>query len=372
MTTQLLLAYFLAAGLAAAPSGPKNVILMIGDGMGYNQVQAGSLYTYGAYDGQPYWRYYVDPISTQSLDNPNAYEPDKAWASFGYFDKLPTDSAAAATAMSTGVKVQNGLIQMTEDGQRLDGLVDTAEAMGKATGVLSTVFFSHATPAAFVAHDASRKNVAEIAQEMILESPVDLILAPGHPWFDNDGKQVGGLEPDVYASTESYDYVGGEALFRQLREGTAGGDADADGDPDAWTLVDQTQAIQDLAQGATPARLLGLVPVHATLRSDRGGDVAAPPYAAPINDSLPGMADMMRAALNVLDNDPEGFFLMAEGGAIDWAAHGNQMGRLIEEQVDFDEAIGATMAWVEQNSSWEDTLLIITADHETGYLWGPG
>ena len=78
------------------------------------------------------------------------------------------------------------------------------------------------------------------------------------------------------------------------------------------------------------------------------------------------------AALNVLDNDPDGLFLMVEGGATDYAAHSNQSGRLIEEHLDFDAAVQAVIDWVQANSNWGETLLVVTNDHETGYLWGPG
>lgn len=81
---------------------------------------------------------------------------------------------------------------------------------------------------------------------------------------------------------------------------------------------------------------------------------------------------MSRAALNVLDNDPDGFFLMIEGGAVDWASHDNRSGRMIEEQIDFNRAVEAVVQWVEDNSSWHETLVIVTGDHETGYLTGPG
>lgn len=79
---------------------------------------------------------------------------------------------------------------------------------------------------------------------------------------------------------------------------------------------------------------------------------------------------MAKVALNVLDNDEDGFFLMIEGGAVDWAGHANQNGRLIEEQEDFNQAVEAVCDWVEANSSWSETLVIVTGDHETGYLTG--
>jgi alkaline phosphatase len=81
---------------------------------------------------------------------------------------------------------------------------------------------------------------------------------------------------------------------------------------------------------------------------------------------------MSLAALNVLDDDPDGFFLMIEGGAVDWACEENQTGRMIEEQVFFNQTVEAVVEWIETNSRWEDTLLIVTSDHEAGYITGPG
>lgn len=91
-----------------------------------------------------------------------------------------------------------------------------------------------------------------------------------------------------------------------------------------------------------------------------------------MNDNVPNLSTMTKAALNVLDNDTDGFFLMVEGGAVDWAAHANQTGRMIEEQIDFNRAVDAVVAWVNKNSNWTETLVIVTADHETGMLYGPG
>jgi alkaline phosphatase len=80
---------------------------------------------------------------------------------------------------------------------------------------------------------------------------------------------------------------------------------------------------------------------------------------------------MTRGAINVLSRNPNGFFLLVEGGAVDWANHANHMARMIEEQVDFTHAIEAVVQWVDAHSNWDETLLIVTADHETGDLWGP-
>jgi alkaline phosphatase len=96
-----------------------------------------------------------------------------------------------------------------------------------------------------------------------------------------------------------------------------------------------------------------------------------PPQTVPFVKTVPDLAEMTRGALNVLDNNPKGFFLMIEGGAVDWANHNNQGGRMIEEMTDFSQSVAAVIAWVEANSNWNETLLIVTGDHETGYLWGP-
>jgi alkaline phosphatase len=79
---------------------------------------------------------------------------------------------------------------------------------------------------------------------------------------------------------------------------------------------------------------------------------------------------MVNGALNVLDNNPKGFFLMIEGGATDWASHKNQKGRLIEEMMGFNDAINNVVNWVNSHSNWNETMVIVTGDHETGFLWG--
>ena len=94
------------------------------------------------------------------------------------------------------------------------------------------------------------------------------------------------------------------------------------------------------------------------------------PFAVAANDNVPTLDVMTKGALNVLDNDEDGFFLMVEGGAIDWAGHGNSSGRVIEEEIDFNHAVEAVCDWFETNSNWSETLVIVTGDHETGYLTG--
>jgi alkaline phosphatase len=230
--------------------------------------------------------------------------------------------------------------------------------------VVTSVEWSHATPAGFVAHNISRNDYMAIAQEMVYDSAVDVVMGAGHPWFDKDGQSR--------ATPNTFQYVGGETTWNELVAGTAGGDADGDGVPDPWVLVETRGEFQALMSGPTPKRVLGTAQVYQTLQQERGGDANADPYVVPLIETVPTLEETARAALNILDDDPEGFFLMIEGGAVDWASHANQSGRMIEEQIGFDDAVQAVVDWVETNSNWGETLLIVTGDHETGYLTGPG
>jgi alkaline phosphatase len=355
-----------------AEKGPKNIIVMVGDGMGFAQVEAAGLYFHGDPKGQPFWKFNPLAMTTFS-ESGNGYDPKRTAGDFDYVRKGATDSAAAATTLSTGGKTLNKRIGQDADGNPLRHLYTDAEAMGKSTGVLSTVYLSHATPVSFAVHAKSRNDVEKLAQSLLRDSSLDLVIGAGHPWYDDDSKQVGGLGNNIYKTDGSYDRIGGEGLWHDIRDGKAGGDANGDGKADPWRLIDDIVGFEALAKdGRNAGRILGVLPVASTLQFNRGGDKQAAPYAVPPTKGLPDMALLVRGALNVLGQNPDGFFLMAEGGAIDWAGHGNSFGRLIEEQHDFDLAIAAVVEWVEKNSSWDDTLLVITADHETGYLCGPG
>jgi alkaline phosphatase len=230
--------------------------------------------------------------------------------------------------------------------------------------VVTSVEWTHATPAAHVAHNVSRNNYEEIGQEMIYDSAADVIMGAGHPWFGHDGQPLD--EPNTFK------YVGGEDTWNDLVAGTAGGDADGDGVDDLWTLIQTRAEFQALMSGPTPKRVVGTAQVYQTLQVNRSGDYYADPYVEPLIDSVPTLEEMTKAAINILDDDPDGFFLMVEGGAVDWASHGNGSGRMIEEHIDYDNAVAAVVDWVQTNSNWGETLLIVTGDHETGYLTGPG
>ncbi len=360
----------------AAADPPKNVIVMISDGCGYNHIAATNYYQYGTHPAQGYesWPYQAG-MSTYAGDG-NGYFPQTAWSDFNYVNLHYTDSAAAATAMSCGVKTYGGAIGMDMDQQPLEHIADRLKDLGKATGVVSSVEFSHATPAGYVAHNVSRNNYSEIAQEMLCDSRTDVIMGCGNPWFDADG--------NLLTQPNTFNYVGGQYVWESLEAGLVNivideygntnpvEDCNGDGNPDAWTLIQTREEFQNMMTGDTPVRVCGVPQCYKTLQHDRSGDYYADPYVAPLTETVPTLEEMTRAALNVLDNDADGLFLMVEGGAVDWASHGNASERVIEEEIDFNNSVQAVVDWVNTYSNWDETLVIVTGDHECGYLCGPG
>ena len=351
----------------AATSGPKNVIYMIGDGMGYNHIASTNLYesgqskylVEGAFDGEAKE---LDGESVQAFEDferlsmttfpeGGSYDPAKAWTDHDYVKKNKvTDSAAAGTAMATGQKVDNGVLGKSPYGHSLKNISEQAISHGKSAGVVSSVPFSHATPAAFAAHNKNRNNYTEIAEEMV-GSDLNVIMGAGHPEFDDNAQKVG---------APNYKYIS-EDSFKSLRDGSAG-----------WEFAENTADFEKWAEGNVEAdkKYFGLAPVATTLQQNRSGDAKAKePGTDPKNDIV-DLPTMTNGALNALGQDEDGFSLMIEGGAIDWSGHANQTGRDIEEVQDFNAAVDAAIDWVEKNSSWEETLLIVTADHETGFLSG--
>jgi alkaline phosphatase len=372
-TNRIRFAVLITAGCAAAICGagekrPKNVILMIADGCGYGQLAATDLHETGSKGAQSYERFPVRvAVNTESL-NTGGYDPARAESDFDYVEmtgllpRKPTDSAAAATALSTGTKTLNGHIGVDSLKQPLENVVERFEALGKATGVITTVLFAHATPAGFVAHAEDRGSMTDIAAELLCNSRIEVLMGCGHPFYDRQG-----LPSDV----PDFRMVGGKAVWDSLTLGRCGSDRDGDGDRDPWTFIDSLEQFRALSSGPAPDRLIGLPRIRETLQQGREGRRLAPPDSVPFIQTVPTLEEMTSAALNVLDSDPDGFFLMIEGGAVDWASHGNQTGRMIEEMRDFNRAVDTVVEWVERNGGWEKSLVIVTADHETGRPTSP-
>lgn len=364
-----------AATASAAPEDnpaiPENVIVFIGDGMGYNHIASTNLYETGQSryqvlsDAEGRVRtlpgnavqVYEDWALTNmtTFQHGNSYDAEKAWTDFQYINGNVTDSAAAGTAMATGVKTTNGATGLDHEGNRVENLTERAIATGRAAGVVSSVPFSHATPASYVAHNADRNDYQGIATEM-LDSDLDVVMGAGHPGFTDSG------EP---RETPSYDYISA-GDFARLQDGQAG-----------FSYLEEKADFEALAAGdGVPERVFGLAQVASTLQQGRAADgEETAPYDTPLNDNVPTLETMTAGALNVLEQDEDGLFLMVEGGAIDWTGHANDEVRNIEETQDFNASVEAAVEWVESedtDATWDNTLIIVTADHETGYLAGAG
>ena len=294
------------AALSVVDGHAQAMILFIGDGMGTEQRKAGRWASVGQ-SGQ---------LAMDSL-------PLQGWLQTASADNSVTDSAAGATAMATGIKTDNGHISVDPDEAILETILEIAEVRGMATGLVTTVQVSHATPGAFAAHVPDRNMYTEIARQMI-ESGVDVLL--------------GGGEDEFLPTAESgcYPEIGERGDGRNLiSEAQAAG----------FTYVCNAAGLAAVSP-LTSDRLLGLF-------ADEG-------MVRPFSPSLPLMTER---AIEILQRDPDGFFLMVEGGQIDWAGHANDGANVIGDVIEFDEAVSVGLDYAALHP---DTLVIVTADHETG------
>lgn len=376
----------MAAGATAQtpPKRAKNVIVMISDGASPNTWKAASYYRYGVTGREAYDKFDVRiyastyPLNTSAkptLSNNGAvtFDPEKVWdatksenlykgylgnykgyfAGYDYARADVTDSAAAATALASGHKTYNSAINWSNDNKPLKHIGEYTVESGRSLGVITSVQWSHATPAGFLAHNINRNNYAEIGKEIVTSGLATVVMGSGHPYFDADGKPV--AQPE----DKNFNYVGGKDTWDALKTGKT-----------PYRLIETRADFQALADGrldlAGKSKVLGTVENIGTLQFSRSGVAAGGKL-----ENQPDLATMTRGALNVLSKDEDGFFLMVEGGAVDWAAHANNLPRLIEEQIDFNLAVEAAVKWVEKNSSWDETLIIVTTDHGNGLLLGP-
>jgi len=302
---KLSLAVLAALLPASAMAAPKNIIYMIGDGMGPAYLSA--------------YRYYMDDPATKAVE---ATIFDELWVgvatTYPDDDTIVTDSAAGATALSTRFKSYNGAIAVDHDHKKLTTMLEIAKHQGKATGIVATAQINHATPAAFVAHNKTRKAYDEIAND----------------YFDNkvDGKFVADL---MFGGGTSYFERKDRHLANQFKQ--AGYQY-----ANSWQDFNKIKSLPALA-------LLAPVGFPSTLDN-------------PVQQPL---VQMTEKALKLLSSADKGFVVMIEGSQIDWCGHANDVACAMAEMHDFGNAIKAAKAFVDANP---DTLLVITADHETGGL----
>jgi alkaline phosphatase len=233
-------------------------------------------------------------------------------------DWLITDSAAGATAMATGFKTRSGMVGVTPDSLELKTILESVQEIGKSTGVIATSAITHATPACYATHVFSRNNHSEIARQFV-HSGVDIILGGGRQYFIP--KNVpGSHRPD------NLDLLGEATLL-------------------GFDVVTNKSKLEE----SRSAKILGLFARDAMTQ----------------DPDEPTLAGMARKALEILSKDPDGFFLMVEGSQIDWAGHDNDFPALVQEMAAFDTAVGLGLDFAEKDG---ETLVVVTADHETGGL----
>ncbi len=272
-----------------------------------------------------------------------------------------TDSAAAGSALASGIRTYNSSINVTLDGQPAPFLTQQVKDLGKRAGVVTTKPFTDATAAVFGTQNDYRDDELEISDALIRNGLLDVIITPGHPEFGSGG----------VPRTASYGTIS-QANLTGLRDGSLG-----------WTFVDSAATLQAMGDGQQPApeRLFGLLPVASALNSrDTSGQTNAfdprvhttgslPPGVVPF--VMPELSTLTMAAIRSMSQDPDGFFLMVEGASVDSAAHANNLPQLVEEMLAFNRAVEAVIGWVEAESSWDETLLIVTTDHGNGLFLGP-
>lgn len=283
----------------------KNVILMIGDGMGINQITAARIsLEEGAYsklnlDTMPYTGFSINFAS----------------------NNLVTDSAAAATALATGFRTDTGRLATLPDGTPVQSIMLRAKQRGLGTGIVATVKITDATPAAFLVNADSRSFERAIAEAM-LKTQTDVLLGGGADAF--------GINPFTREPRA-------RSLMNQALE-------------DGYTYVYDREGLLNLE--ITPGlKLIGLF---------MGGDMSFEITRFSIE---PSIVEMTQRALEVVSQNPKGFFLMVEGSRIDRAGHSNSPREMIGDLLAFDQAVGVALDYAKTHP---ETLVVVTADHETG------
>lgn len=319
----LLLSFLLFVSLGFAQQA-KYVFYFIGDGMGVNQIQGTELYR-GELEGKigitPIW-FTQFPYATTAT-------------TFSATNGV-TDSAAAGTALASGNKTKNGTIGMKQDQQTdVNSVAVWAKNKGCRVGVTTSVSVDHATPAAFYAHDPSRGSYYKIGTDLY-KAGFDFYA--GSDFLDPTNKEdKSGTSENLYSLAEKNGY----------------------------TIA---RGYKDYLKKCKKADKMILFQTEKASEADR----TAIPYAIDRTKNDLTLADITRSAINFLSKDlSKGFFLMVEGGKIDWACHSNDAATVFHEVVDMDEAVKVAYEFYSQHP--DETLIVVTADHETGgFVLGTG
>lgn len=280
----------------------KNIILMIGDGMGLTQITAG-LYSR------------EDSLNLEKFPIVGLH---KSYAA----DNLVTDSAAGATAFACGIKTYNGAIGVNRDSLPVQSILEEATNKNIATGLIATSSIVHATPASFIAHQAQRKMYEAIAADF-LKTDVNIFIGGGKKYFDNRDTD----DRNLYKELQNKGYYVDDFFNTELEN-------------------------------------ISLKPKEKFAYFTANEE---PLPATQGRDYLPIATEKAIQHLNKEDN---GFFLMIEGSQIDWGGHVNNSEYIVSETLDFDTTVGKVLEFAKNDG---ETLVIVTADHETGgYSITPG
>ncbi|HZN59737.1 MAG TPA: alkaline phosphatase [Planctomycetota bacterium] len=343
-----------AAEEAAAYQKVKNVILMIGDGMGINHVIAGR-YQKG--------RLALEDMRCMGVSLTHSIH------------NFVTDSSAGATALASGYLIVNGEVGIQTDGKPVKLIVEYAEEQGKWTGLVATSRITHATPASMVAHVKSRGSEDDIAVQIAL-SEVDVIFGGGWDKFIPVRTQK--IRADLADEPVAAAFSSAPRQLFTSAAGTGKRPAQpvaaeapllADAKPygtrtDSRNLIDEmtkrgyrfirTAAELSMVSLGAPGKVIGLFHSGAMAKASEGRS--------------PSLSAMSLGALRILSHAPRGFFLMIEGSQIDWGGHANDFDYVMGEAADFDNAVETVLRYLRENGLDKETLVVVTADHETGGL----
>ena len=286
---------------AQADGQPRNIIFMIGDGMGIAHITA--------------TRIERGPLQLERFKVMGMHMTHSA-------DNYVTDSAAAGTALSTGSKTNNDMVGQNPDGQSLKNLMEYAREAGKATGAAVTSILPHATPAAFSAHHQARYHY-DIISEQQINSGLDVLIGGG----------LCNYYPRSFTGSRRKD---DKHLLNELRK-----------------KMPVILNIETLRKIKAPPQLAAILAMG---------------HLPPAGKRDYSLGELTDKAVEALNRDPDGFVLMVEGSQIDLAAHDQDMPRVISELADFDTAIKAALDFAEKDGN---TLVLVTADHETGGITLP-
>ena len=308
--------FFILLAVTLHAQQAKYVFYFIGDGMGLNQVNATEMFLAEQENG----RIGTSPLCFASF-------PYAGYATTYSATNSITDSSAAGTALATGVKTYNGAIGVNPDKEVVESVAVKAQRSGKRVGVTTSVSIDHATPSAFYAHQESRSWYYEIALDLP-KAGFDFYAGSGFlkPDRTHDKKKAPSIYP-IFAEA-------GYALARGVEEYQA-----KRAEADKMILIQQ-----------------------------EGADQSSLPYAIDRKEGDLTLKQITESAVDFLmkDGGKKGFFLMVEGGKIDWSCHGNDAATTVREVMDMDEAVKVAYEFYKKHP--KETLIVVTADHETGRL----